>query len=324
MSKSNPQLRVLTYHRVDSFSNDRLNDRPELTVSPEQFEMQMRFLANCFNVVSLGQVLESVDGGDSLPDQSVLVTFDDAYSNIGANAWPILRKLDLPVTIFVATAYPSLEKRFFWWDQLRSALSETNVKFLAIPEIGSFKLDDRNQKLRAYKRLRNILKSNSPEKAADILEKIIQKTGEPLMRSEVMDWDEIKALASEGVQFASHTRNHPVLTQIDRVQLEMELSGSAEDLERMTGSSPPAIAYPGGFYNDKVIEIAKSLGYQLGFTTETRNNRLNQQRNLSLGRISISAKYSLSAFRAILMPGGINLIRGYKYVRKLLQSSSGK
>lgn len=316
MRNTGSPLRVLTYHRVDKYHGDALRDRPELTVTPEQFEFQMRWVAQNYHVVSLDEVLEAAAGGCPLPGNAVLVTFDDAYTNVGTIAWPIMRKFGLPATIFVPTGFPGLAKRFFWWDRLRVAFSETNVPVLKNSELGTFNLDNRRSCLRAYKIFRDVIKDSLPEKANAIVEDTCQRLGEPEMVNEAMNWSEIRQLASEGVQFAPHSCNHPILTKLDKDSLERELSLPLIDLKKRLGSAPPVLAYPSGFYNQQVMDMARSLGYKLGFTTEMRNDRLCQQNNLMIGRISLSVKYSDPLFRIILMPGGLNLVKGYKIINE--------
>jgi len=40
-----------------------------------------------------------------IPRKVFVITFDDAYENVYLNAFPILRQLELPATVFLATAY---------------------------------------------------------------------------------------------------------------------------------------------------------------------------------------------------------------------------
>ena len=319
MMKSSSPLRVLTYHRVDSYCGDPLRGRPELTVTPAQFDFQMRTLSNHFTVVSLDRVLQAASGRCTLPARAVLITFDDAYSNIGTVAWPIMRELKLPATIFVATGFPDLSNRLFWWDRLRAAFSETSEKILQVPQLGQFDMKNRNNRLLAFKAVRNVIKDSSPQKADALLEDTCQRLGEPAMVNESMNWDEIRKLASEGVQFAPHSRSHPILTELNEEALEEELSAPLRDLENRLGSVPPVLAYPSGCYNQKVMAMAQSLGYKLGFTTELRNDHLHKQNNMALGRISLSMKYSNPAFRMVLGPGGIELAKSYKYLKQILK-----
>ena len=165
------------------------------------------------------------------------------------------------------------------WDRLRTAFSETTEAILKDPDLGGFSLVERHSRLMAYKSLVNVIKNSAPEKAATILENTCQRLGDPVMANEAMDWDEIKKLASEGIQFAPHGRSHQILTQLDQAELETELSEPLNDLKLHLGSAPPVLAYPGGYYNQNVLDVARSLGYKLGFTTEMRNDRLCTQDN---------------------------------------------
>ena len=51
------------------------------------------------------------------------MTFDDAYCDFADHAWPVFRRLGVPVTLFVATEYPDHPDRAYWWDRLHAGLS---------------------------------------------------------------------------------------------------------------------------------------------------------------------------------------------------------
>ena len=94
---------VLTYHRVGD-----LDSGPPGIVSctPEQFERHMRWLGGSGRAVPLSALLQARAEGRALPRGSVLVTFDDAYEDFRDEAWPVLRRHGVPVTLFVPTAFP--------------------------------------------------------------------------------------------------------------------------------------------------------------------------------------------------------------------------
>jgi polysaccharide deacetylase len=43
--------------------------------------------------------------GEKIPRQAFAITFDDGYECVYRNAWPILKRLQIPATIFLSTAY---------------------------------------------------------------------------------------------------------------------------------------------------------------------------------------------------------------------------
>jgi peptidoglycan/xylan/chitin deacetylase (PgdA/CDA1 family) len=92
-----PGLLILGYHRVGA-GMEREMDLP-LSV----FAEQMRYLSAHREVVPL------VDGvrrlGFPLERDLVAITFDDGYREVYTHAWPVLRELGLPSTVFVATGF---------------------------------------------------------------------------------------------------------------------------------------------------------------------------------------------------------------------------
>src|SRR5262249_52723566 len=54
---------------------------------------------------SLRRVLAFSREGVPIPRNAFVVTFDDGYQSVYTRAWPILRELGVPATVFVATAY---------------------------------------------------------------------------------------------------------------------------------------------------------------------------------------------------------------------------
>lgn len=90
------------------------------SISPERFIAQMDYLEkNNFNVVPLTELTEKLKKGDSLPDKTVAITFDDSYADVYTSAYPILKKRGWPFTFFVNTDAVGSGKLFVTWDQLR-------------------------------------------------------------------------------------------------------------------------------------------------------------------------------------------------------------
>jgi len=102
--RAGSRLGILVYHRV-TFRVPHV-DEPSINVTPGRFRRQLTGLAQCgYEFWSLGQVLEYATRGESIPAKVVAVTFDDGYESVYTNAWPVLRELDIPATIFVNTAF---------------------------------------------------------------------------------------------------------------------------------------------------------------------------------------------------------------------------
>jgi len=82
----------------------------------------------------------------------------------------------------------------------------------------------------------------------------------------VMTWDEIAALAAEGVEIGSHSATHPDFGKIAVDQITDELEGSRETLKARLGDAPKTLAIPLGQsmnWTPTAHAIAKKAGYEV-------------------------------------------------------------
>ena len=92
------------YHRVCPVP--RTLFPPTYNVRPEVFESQLRWLLNHgFEAWPLKRLIEAKKQGETISSRVFAVTFDDGYENNYTYALPILQKLQVPATIFLATAF---------------------------------------------------------------------------------------------------------------------------------------------------------------------------------------------------------------------------
>ena len=293
-------LTVLTYHRVDDPGAEPALYPGLISATPHDFEEQMRFLAANYRVISLAQLLETRETGRRLPPRSVMVTFDDAYRDFGEHAWPTLRRLGLPVTLFVPTAFPDHPERGFWWDQLYHAVTESSR-----PEVAAFgqrlPLADARTRSNAFRALVRAVKARPHHEAMSEVERIISELGARETRHAVLGWHELRQLAAEGVTLAPHSRTHPRLDRLPAAELSAELRGSFEDLQRKLGGAPRVIAYPDGGHDAAVVAEAAAAGFVAAFTTERGANDLARADWLRLRRINVGRRSPLTLIRAQLL-----------------------
>lgn len=105
---------ILSYHQVNDI------DQNSLTLTVEQFDAQMKYLVdNGYNVITPDELLNSWDGGGELPENPVVVTFDDGHVDIYKNVFPILQKYNVKATFFLVTDYVNLYPNYVTWNQAR-------------------------------------------------------------------------------------------------------------------------------------------------------------------------------------------------------------
>ena len=123
---------IIAYHSVG------YNPKPEyalITVSPETFERQMRFLRmHKYNVLPLESLADSIREKKKIPPKTIAITLDDGFENNYTYAFPILKKYNLPATIFLIIdrmGHPGT----LTWDEVKEMQSS------GIIAIGSHTLD---------------------------------------------------------------------------------------------------------------------------------------------------------------------------------------
>ncbi len=89
----------------------------------------------------------------------------------------------------------------------------------------------------------------------------------------------------------SHTKTHPYLTDISDMQMEYEFRESNTVLYNITKREVTSIAYPYGFYDDRVIDIAKKY-YKNAFTVDLKGG----SSIYDMTRVTIDNEVSLEKF----------------------------
>jgi peptidoglycan/xylan/chitin deacetylase (PgdA/CDA1 family) len=79
-------------------------------------------------------------------------------------------------------------------------------------------------------------------------------------------WEELRRLRAAGWEVGSHTRSHPVLTQLDEHELKAELVGSREVCARELGVPCLSLAYPFGVHDERVRAATREAGYEAAVT----------------------------------------------------------
>lgn len=307
---SNSVLRVLTYHRVMEPLEAQTVDRSLLSATPAVFDKQMRYLAKHYYAVSAEEALDAVRENRSLPERAVLVTFDDAYWDVGRIAWPILQQYGIPATVFVPTAYPDHPEREFWWDRLYRAFASSPQAALDLAPLGSLPLHTHEARRTSLRAVQNHLKTIPHTVAMPLVDWICGELGDqsPVPNSNsTLCWSELRALAREGMTLGVHTQTHPALDQLPLDQVRAELQGAREDLQREIGSVLPICAYPFGAYNDQVVEVAREEGFEMALTCLDGHNQLSSTDPLQLCRTNITLRTSPLIFR-------MRLLRVFSYV----------
>ena len=101
---------ILMYHSV----GEVLPQDKTINVSVEAFQQQMAFLKkHHYHVIPLLEVVELLKTGQKIPPKTVVITFDDGYENNYTLVFPILKRYQLPATIFIISRFIGQEEQMY-------------------------------------------------------------------------------------------------------------------------------------------------------------------------------------------------------------------
>ncbi len=97
---------VLMYHHVSIPPTGADYLRKDLSVSPDDFEAQLRYLIeNGYAPITLSGLIMHLQTGQPLPSNPVILTFDDGFKDQYTNAYPLLKKYGFVATFFIITGF---------------------------------------------------------------------------------------------------------------------------------------------------------------------------------------------------------------------------
>jgi peptidoglycan/xylan/chitin deacetylase (PgdA/CDA1 family) len=299
-------LRILAYHRVlDRLpSEDYKFDRELISATTEEFEWQIAHIKRYYQPITFGELERRLRKGENL-ENAVIVTFDDGFDDNYYKVYPILKKYDVPATIFISTDYIGGFAPF-WFEWLIYMGNQLNLeKIAALAEIDWDEHWSAPEARCAI--LRNVKKMKNQDRLI-LLDQLDELLGENVSRvgyaeSHPMNWDHVREMSDNGIEFGSHTKSHPILSSLTKEQKIEELVGSKAIIERETGQQCIAIAYPVGGrdqYDDETIQEAIKAGYRFGLTYIHGRSKLNDANLFELHRLHVERYTTRARFSAMM------------------------
>jgi peptidoglycan/xylan/chitin deacetylase (PgdA/CDA1 family) len=271
------QAFILMYHRVvESPDATQIFIQPGMYVHCNTFQQHMRYVHQHFNVISLAELVNRLESGKKVGG-CCAITFDDGWQDNFTNAFPVLQRLGLPATIFLATDYMG-SNRLFWPETISYYLRHPDFNARASKHPALIQLfaawveqKDKREKSEnvilddAIARLKTLAPSTR-ERIIDFLQSFLGPV--PPQERLLLKWEQIRKMHSSGiVDFGSHTAGHVILTQVPLAHARDEIRKSRTEIEHQIGTPPSFFAYPNGNYTQALISELKSLGFVGAVTT---------------------------------------------------------
>jgi len=281
---------ILMYHSVMPDPAAHSDSLGGIIHSESKFRAQMDLLASDYHPVSLDEVVDALNSRKDLPSRSVVVTFDDGYTDNSEVAMPVLNQLGIPA-IFYVTVDCVEQRKLPWPSHLRFAFRKTKLQAWSDSRGNSWSLNDSDSRERAYLascddccQLTGKLQEDFVRRA----EQQLQAAAPGDLSSLMMSYDQIRSLARHGHIVGSHTMTHPNMAYIPEQDAKAELAESKQRLERELKATIKHFSYPcpamTPHWNEKTVAQSRSVGYDSAVTTNGGVTRCGDN-PLSLKRI---------------------------------------
>ena len=305
MSRS---VTIVMYHYVRDLKRSRFPAIKGLSV--ERFCRQLDYIQVHYAPISVEKLLGTLgSGGEDLPPNPILLTFDDGYSDHFANVFPLLDErgiqgcffppaqavlehtvLDVNKIHFVLAAVPDAGTLL---DQVFSSLVEFRLEhalktredyLLAVT--GEHRYDTREVTV-----LKRLLQRDLPEPVrAEIVRRLFAEhvtADEAAFACELsMSMDQIACLRRRGMHIGSHGYSHAWLNHVSPEAQAVEIDRSLDFLQKLgIGKDEWTMCYPYGGFNDSLLRILRGRQCRLGFTAEARVADLDIDDRLTLPRL---------------------------------------
>jgi peptidoglycan/xylan/chitin deacetylase (PgdA/CDA1 family) len=267
-----PDFTILMYHRVVDVEHNRENHfLPGMVTLESTFSKQMNYLKKNYNVISLDVLIGYLKYKKNLPPGSIIITFDDGWRDNYLFAFPLLKKYDLPATIFLSTDYIGTSK-MFWFHVVGFILQAGALTSQKMTDIlngfDQIRPEEKRAIIQSFatadvfiEKLKRIKPEIQEKIIVEMMKESNIRMNEIDNRRWMLDWEEIKKMGQDQIYFGSHARSHRILTYLNLAEIKKELIQSKRTIEEKTKRPADYFAYPNGDYTPQIKELVKEVGY---------------------------------------------------------------
>lgn len=209
-----------------------------------RFETLVTFLNNYFNIISISTALK-LQGQGCLPARTLCLSFDDGYLDNFTEVFPILKRLGLKASFFIAT--DGTEKGYLWGDELAQTIQKTSKTKLSF-ENKNYSLTTDAARAYSFLTLINNLKFMTNQKRDESLDIITSQLGRVPIRRCMMNRQQLIRLAESGNDIGAHTASHSILGCQNNRVAEQEINSSINYLNELLDKDIELFAYPNGHF----------------------------------------------------------------------------
>lgn len=306
MAGEQRKLYISMYHYTRDLMHSRYPKIKGLDIN--LFRKQIEFFVANFNVVTMEEVIESVEDGTELPKNPVLLTFDDGYADNYTFVLPILEENGIQGSFFISGKTFSTH-RLLDVNKIHYILASADIKKLVVDvkdkmdfyrgsefdyppteELWErYAIDERfDGKDTIF--VKRILQTILPEKlrnqiSSDLFKKYVGVSEEQLAYELYMTEEQIRFLKRRGMFIGIHGYDHYWLGNLSPEKMREDVSKALSVMDEFIDRKHWVMNFPYGSYNADVLDYIGAKGACIGLTTKVRIADLVNDPPLELPRL---------------------------------------
>lgn len=271
------------------------------------FRQQVEYLARRFEVVPLSEAVRRLQRR-AIRRPTAVVTFDDGFQSVHDIALPILKRFDVPATVFLVTGLVGTDDTP-WYCRLNRALAAATRRSLDWRG-EAFPLGSAPARARAGAVLQDRLRQLPQPMLRHELDAIVGALGDDPRRPvgpgspyRVLGRREVETMAAGGlVEFGAHGHSHAILSLLPEGEREREVVESVQAVSSLTGDACRLFSYPNGRADDYDRDVRRILGEMgvMAAVTSIAGANVPTTPRLELRRHGVGADMGMEEFQLVV------------------------
>jgi peptidoglycan/xylan/chitin deacetylase (PgdA/CDA1 family) len=222
-----------------------------------------------------------------------VITVDDGFADNFEIMMPVVRALEVPITVFLATDFLDTGQPP-WPTMIKAIIQGSRSERMEYPFSASLRTAaDRSA---ALAHIKTIWRGLGLKERGDAIAEFGRHLRAHSVRTpRPLTWEQVRQMRQQGITFGSHTVHHSMLPFVAASQARWELVQSRRRIEEELKEPCHWFAYPNGDYDDSSMSLVTQAGYLAALTQERGINHPGAEL-MALHRIEVPKDESLGCF----------------------------
>lgn len=286
------RLTVVMYHYVRPIKTSRYPEIKGLEL--DLFVEQLEFFQDNYSIITMEEVIEAQSHGTVLPENALLLTFDDGYVEHFTYVYPLLKRYAIQGSFFIP-AKAVLEHKVLDVNKVHYILASVDNAQLLVDTLRSeletyseeYQLDSFDNYFKEYAVanrfdskevifVKRMLQHALPEELRNILadrlfSEYVGMSEEAFAKELYVTREQLELMVRDGMHVGCHGYDHYWWNFLDDETLELEIKRSVDFLQSLGCDMDNWTAcYPYGSHSENVVKQLEKDNCKLAFTTDLK------------------------------------------------------